>query len=571
MFIPTNVINFDESEITIVRLTAEEIIHLRLENKQMDKNMSADEPKRKKKPSDYEYFKKSITIGRNHDGSAKRKVIYALTEEELHVKVDAHKREYTAKLNCGGKTVRIWGPHWIETYKKQLPKATWRGYERRLEKDIYPIIGDILLSDLRASDCQMVLNPMAGKNKGLVEDTSSTLRQMLSKAVTENLITHNPAADLEMPPDLEEGEREPLNEVERIAFLKAAEKHKYGPFMLIMYYTGLRSGECAALRRSSVDLEKQTIFVDKAVFTDDYGKPKLGRTKAAKLRKNKTKTVGVPFGSREVILPNILLPIMIEVCKNKENDDMLFLNKNGTLLSSNNRRNRWEQFAKQCHIESGATVGKWKRINYETSSFGLDISQHCLRHSYATDINTAGLSDRAQKEAMGHALTKDISDRYRKMSDIAFKHAAFLLNYFYDNFIPYGYVDPATTVHREKPIQSTPIINATYKTISVNINPLQHKKLTCIAITQENSMDRLLTDIMKEYLALHELNPVVTIVDVDPLDDSPVPVVISVDSNLIGQMNEIAKSRNLTIVDTLSCAIKLFANKIESTSELIWY
>ena len=66
------------------------------------------------------------------------------------------------------------------------------------------------------------------------------------------------------------------------------------------------------------------------------------------------------------------------------------------------------------------------------SPFGDDVTPHFLRHTYSTDMYSAGIDEKAQEHFMGHKSMK-VTDVYRKMSDDAFGRAAALINEYFNS------------------------------------------------------------------------------------------------------------------------------------------
>ena len=67
-----------------------------------------------------------------------------------------------------------------------------------------------------------------------------------------------------------------------------------------------------------------------------------------------------------------------------------------------------------------------------SAPFGDDVTPHFLRHTYSTDMYSAGIDEKAQEHFMGHK-SKKVTDIYRKMSDEAFGRAATHINEFFNS------------------------------------------------------------------------------------------------------------------------------------------
>jgi len=63
--------------------------------------------------------------------------------------------------------------------------------------------------------------------------------------------------------------------------------------------------------------------------------------------------------------------------------------------------------------------------------FAADIVPYCLRHTYCTDLQAAGVPINLAKEFMGHEDIRTTSKIYTHKSDKSFNNAANLINKFH--------------------------------------------------------------------------------------------------------------------------------------------
>ncbi len=251
--------------------------------------------------------------------------------------------------------------------------------------------------------------------------------QRFDDAELEGIIERNPAARLELPP-MEEEPRRPLTAAERSAVLEVAKTHAQGAYVLIMLYCGLRRGECLALQPSDIDLTLKQISVTKSL-TLNANVGEITGTKAVKMRRKVKR--GEDVGARIVPIPDVLLPVLVELCADKSPNAILFAKKtDGKHATQQTVTWWWRSFVRQCHIATGAKLHR-NAIQYETSHFGTEVTPHYLRHTYATDIYAAGADEKARKIFLGHA-SNDVTDTYTAMSEDAFERAAALINEYYN-------------------------------------------------------------------------------------------------------------------------------------------
>lgn len=231
-------------------------------------------------------------------------------------------------------------------------------------------------------------------------------------------------------PEVEEEARRPLTTLERETLIKVAKTHSHGAYVLTILYTGMRRGECLALLRSDINLDKKRISITKAIQLNG-NQPVLAGTKTAEMKRAKSKKVsrGEEVGHRVVPIPDVLLPKLIEHCANKKSDDILFPKTDGKHATQMVIRNWWRSIKRHCHIAAGAKLYR-NAVLLETSPFDDKITPHYLRHTFATDMLAAGVDGFTRSEFMGHS-SKDVTGGYTKLSDEAIERALKQMNDYY--------------------------------------------------------------------------------------------------------------------------------------------
>ncbi|MCL1999316.1 MAG: site-specific integrase [Turicibacter sp.] len=359
----------------------------------------------------YKYHKASFVVGKKADGTPIRVYVRGKTKAECAEKLVEAKRLHGLGIDLKDTTVKDWAERWLKVYKAGLKPKQLAHYRAKLNYDILPVIGHMKIRDVRTSHLLELLNTYAGGNVSTVSKIRVALRQLFLDAVHEGLIERNPTVRLELP-ELTENLRRPLTTPERLAFQKVADEHKHGAYVQVMLYCGLRRGECVALLRSDVDLGKKRLNVSKALNLAGNTGYVTG-TKAANMRKKNTNG-----GVRVVPIPDVVLPVFVELCEGRQNDDILFPKADGGYATAQATRWWWTSFVKACYaIEP---------------RFSADVTPHYLRHTYATDLYAAGVDEKARKEFLGH-ISNDVTDIYTKMSEDAFERASSLVNE-YHNF-----------------------------------------------------------------------------------------------------------------------------------------
>lgn len=83
----------------------------------------------------------------------------------------------------------------------------------------------------------------------------------------------------------------------------------------------------------------------------------------------------------------------------------------------------WRSFKQALDLDMGAQMAGGA-IDPETSVVADDLTPYCLRHTYATDLQSAGVPLNVAKDLLGHQSIAMTSHIYTHLSDEAFANAS---------------------------------------------------------------------------------------------------------------------------------------------------
>lgn len=280
----------------------------------------------------------------------------------------------------GAMTVNAWYRQWLDLYKrpKGLTEKSLKMYDEKYNGYIRPAVGHMKLRDVKDVHLQKVLNTQAGKSASHVKKLRMVMMEMFKRARQSRLIPYDPAELLELP-NYTEGKRRSITEEERAAILAVAETHRAGLWVLTLLYTGMRPGETAALNWADVDFEHNEIHVHAA---------KESGTRAIKGPKTES-------GIRNIPIHAALLP-RLKAARGKPFEPV-FPTRDGTIQNESAQRRAWNSFCKEmqkiCPVAS-------------------DLTPYCLRHTFCSDLQRAGVPLNVAKELMGHSDIQTTADIY---------------------------------------------------------------------------------------------------------------------------------------------------------------
>lgn len=292
----------------------------------------------------------------------------------------------------GSMTVDAWYREWKALYKepKGLTPKSLGMYDEKYRNYIKPRIGHLKLRDVRDVHLQRILNEQSGKSSSHVKKLRMVMQEMFKRARQSRLIPFDPAELLELPAVTTGGHRA-ITEEERAAILAVAETHRAGLWVLTLLYTGMRPGETAALMWSDVDFTCNEIHVH-AAKESGTGTIKAPKTAA---------------GIRDIPIHAALLP-KLRAARGKPFSPV-FPTQAGNQQNEDSLRRLWQGFRRDLDIYMGAETYRNKIIK---SVLAPDLTPYCLRHTFCTDLQRAGIPINVAKELMGHADIQTTANIY---------------------------------------------------------------------------------------------------------------------------------------------------------------
>lgn len=343
----------------------------------------------------------SIQNGFKENGKPNIKTKYAKTQAEAKRKLKELIKEIytpTEEVITNNSLVREYCDNWLQNVQSNILKPS--SYDRKeitLENQVYPLIGDICMSQVSFDDIQDMINELKKQDLSYstIKKAYEAINGCFKYALIKGDINKNPCIGVTLPKNLKhqdgdikfytEKQVELLLNQSTIKYNNGKSKYRLGYGIQLLLYTGLRIGEALALTWEDVDIQNKTIKINKNLKQvknrdDNQSVYKI-------IIQSSTKTNS---GTRIVPLNNKSIEALKQIKEITGQYKYVFSTETGNNVSSR-------------------TCDRMFRKIQENCGFKEIYGVHALRHTFASLLFKKGVDVKTVSEILGH---KDVSVTY---------------------------------------------------------------------------------------------------------------------------------------------------------------
>ena len=311
----------------------------------------------------------------------------ASTEKQAIKEIEKQMLEYQEKKEKG-LTFEEVTEEWQEYHYKSVTYATAQRYDLYVNA-LIDYFGNRYIKNITAIEIEHFMNYMSvrGYSTKTIRDQLSVTKMIFKYAIIHQYIDNDVSAYISAAKGIPPKKREALTE-EEVAKVNDSIDCTFGLLAYFLLYTGLRKGEALALQWKDIDFDNKLIHIYKSVYYE-------GNRPCIKSPKTQA-------GKRTVILLDC---IMDKLSRGSPNDYVFGCGSSPMRKTYFSRQ--WEKYKNEC---------------------GLNITAHQLRHTYATMLFEANISQKDAQTLMGHSDIKVTQNIYTHIRNKRMPETAEKLN-----------------------------------------------------------------------------------------------------------------------------------------------
>ena len=240
------------------------------------------------------YFRVDRVVGTTIDGKPIRKAFRSrISLEDAREKADRYEQQVSCSISFSE-----WATKWLWEYKEPTVKANTFEYTYRatVENHLIPYFQHFKLRDITNSMVQSFFNQKQKLSLSQLNKMRLCLVQMYDVAIANRIVDYSPVTTVKVKSTRKIKPKQTFTYKELEEIKNKAKSHRFGLYILILLYMGLRVSELCGLKWEDIDFNKETMSIKRAC-TDLRGMAVIGAPKNAK----SIRTIPIPKELMEIL------------------------------------------------------------------------------------------------------------------------------------------------------------------------------------------------------------------------------------------------------------------------------
>lgn len=337
--------------------------------------------------------------------------VYAPTKAALREKVEGRRNDLARDAaKAANPYVHEYAAKWYALNTVGLSASRCEDYRTAINLHICPVIGSMLVADVKPDDVRRVMAAAAGLSKSMQQKLVTTLKRIFAAAEENGLIAKNPCTTIKPGGDKPKP-KVPLTDAQAATLISALEGTRCQLFVMIGLYAGLRREEICALKWDCVHLDAEVPYIEvrRAIRWEHNRAIVSDKLKSDAAERN------VPLA------PQLLEALRAASVNAKE---FVVTDASGKVLSETAYRRMWDAVELRStgvvkYIdEDGKEKTREKKLgdkvrNHDlTISIDFHVTPHQLRHTFITNLLMNGAPIKTVQYLAGHATVQMTLDVY---------------------------------------------------------------------------------------------------------------------------------------------------------------
>lgn len=357
-------------------------------------------------------YRGRVQIGVGPDGKPINKYVSARTMAELEEKKREVREHYIYGVPLGeDMPFHQYAEQWYMLKKEpMISEASRVSYRSCFTKHLLPAFGMRHLRAIRSYEVQAFINGYSGSAKSTITLLIGILKSVFASASADGIIQFNPTLGLVRPKAKKKEERRALTDNETQRVLQTIERHEHGDILAVLFYLGVRRGECLGLKWGDFDWNEDFVHIQRDI---DY------MSHTVKEGELKTETadryVPVPPQLRRILYPKRQLP-----------DMYVFSTSQFKPLPQASFQRIWLSLM----LDAGCTVEReitedTKRPDDMRKRYKATITPHYFRHNFITILYESEIDPLIAMKIVGHRDYQTTANIYTHLKEETLKKATY--------------------------------------------------------------------------------------------------------------------------------------------------